>query len=87
MFAVSFVTFLIFQLAPALSHTSPVYYYVGKIPPEPVQLQLLEHRFGFDLPWWEQYWHYISGICSAQTSATAPTTSTARRPAWATRSG
>ena len=60
--AVSLVTFLIFQLGPALAHKSPVYYYVGKIPPKPFQLHLLEHRFGFDLPWWEQYWHYIKGI-------------------------
>ena len=29
---VSFITFVIFQLAPLLSHSSPVYYYVGKIP-------------------------------------------------------
>ena len=35
-FAVSVVTFLIFQLAPALSHKSPVYYYVGKVPPDAV---------------------------------------------------
>ena len=61
-FAVSLVTFLIFQIAPALAHRSPVYYYVGKIPPGQYQLHLLEHRFGFDLPWWEQYWHYIRGI-------------------------
>src|SRR5215469_2670849 len=49
---VSFITFVIFQLAPFLSHSSPVYYYVGKIPfrPGSLQLKLLEHRFGFDLP-------------------------------------
>jgi peptide/nickel transport system permease protein len=63
-FAVSLVTFLIFQIGPALAHRSPVYYYVGKIPfpPHSVQLKLLEHRFGFDLPWYEQYWHYVKAI-------------------------
>jgi peptide/nickel transport system permease protein len=66
-FAVSLVTFLIFQIAPALAHRSPVYYYVGKIPPGQFQLHLLEHRFGFDLPWWEQYWHYIKGILAGMT--------------------
>lgn len=61
---VSIITFLLFQLAPALSHTSPVYYYIGKIPfpPESVQFKALEHRFGFDLPLWEQYWNFISRI-------------------------
>jgi peptide/nickel transport system permease protein len=62
--AVSIVTFLIFQIAPAATGTSPVYYYVGKIPfpPHSVQLKLLEHRFGFDLPIWDQYWHYLRAI-------------------------
>jgi peptide/nickel transport system permease protein len=61
---VSVVTFLIFQLAPALSHTSPVYYYTGRVPFKPgsPQLAALIHRFGFDLPWYEQYWHFLSGI-------------------------
>jgi len=66
---VSFVTFVIFQLAPLLSHSSPVYYYVGKIPfpPGSLQLKLLEHRFGFDLPWYQQYWHWLHGILFGQT--------------------
>ena len=61
---VSVLTFLIFQVGPALSGTSPVYYYVGKIPFKAgsEQLKLLEHRFGFDLPIWQQYWNFISGI-------------------------
>lgn len=61
---VSVVTFLIFQVGPALSGTSPVYYYVGKIPFKAgsVQLKLLEHRFGFDLPVWQQYTNFIGGI-------------------------
>lgn len=65
--AVSIVTFLIFQIAPAATGTNPVYYYVGKIPPNPFQVHLLEHRLGFDLPVWRQYWHYLSGILFGQT--------------------
>ncbi|TAM68427.1 MAG: ABC transporter permease [Microbacteriaceae bacterium] len=66
---VSVVTFLIFQLAPALSHTSPVYYYIGKIPfpQDSIQFKELVHRFGFDLPLYQQYWHYLSGILFGQT--------------------
>ena len=66
---VSFITFVIFQLAPFLSHTSPVYYYVGKIAFKPgsLQLKLLEHRYGFDLPWYQQYWHWLHGILFGQT--------------------
>jgi peptide/nickel transport system permease protein len=66
---VSFITFVIFQLAPLLSHSSPVYYYVGKIPFKPgsLQLKLLEHRYGFDLPWYAQYWHWVHGILFGQT--------------------
>jgi len=66
---VSFITFVIFQLAPFLSHTSPVYYYTGKITARPgsLQLKLLEHRFGFDLPWYQQYWHWLHGIIFGQS--------------------
>ena len=65
---VSFITFVIFQLAPFLSHTSPVYYYVGKIAFKPgsLQLKLLEHKYGFDLPWYQQYWHWLHGIIFGQ---------------------
>lgn len=65
---VSVVTFLIFQLAPSLSHTSPVYYYIGKVPfPEDsIQFKALVHRFGFDLPLYAQYWHFLSGILFGQ---------------------
>jgi peptide/nickel transport system permease protein len=69
LFVVSVVTFLIFQLGPLLSHTSPVYYYIGKVPfpPGSLQLKALIHRFGFDLPLYQQYWHYLSGILFGQT--------------------
>jgi peptide/nickel transport system permease protein len=69
LFAVSVVTFLIFQLAPAISGNSPVYYYIGKIPfpPGSEQLKALEHRFGFDQPIVAQYWHWLRGILFGQT--------------------
>jgi peptide/nickel transport system permease protein len=61
---VSVLTFAIFQLGPLLSHTSPVYYYVGKVPfsPGSPQLQALIHRYGFDQPIPVQYWQFLSGI-------------------------
>jgi peptide/nickel transport system permease protein len=63
-FVISLVTFLIFQIGPALSHINPVYLYTGKVPFKPgsPQLQALIHRFGFDLPWYEQYFHYVAGF-------------------------
>jgi peptide/nickel transport system permease protein len=60
-FAVSVVTFLIFLLAPEKSGTPPALYYVGKIPTGSA-LAAINHRFGFDLPWYEQYWHYVKAI-------------------------
>ncbi len=72
--AVSIVTFLIFQLAPALAHRSPVYYYVGKVPPSAQGLRMLEHRFGFDLPWYEQYWHYLRSIFAGENVSDGSTT-------------
>jgi peptide/nickel transport system permease protein len=67
--AVSVITFAIFQLAPLLSHSSPVYYYVGKITFKAgsVQLKMLEHRFGFDLPVPQQYWNWLHGILFGRT--------------------
>jgi peptide/nickel transport system permease protein len=61
---VSVVTFAIFQLAPKLSHISPIYYYIGKQPPAPgtTQYKLLQHAFGFDRPLPQQYWHWLSSI-------------------------
>jgi len=66
---VSVITFLIFQIVPTLSHSSPVYYYIGKVPfPEhSIQMKALIHRFGFDLPLYAQYWHFLSGILFGQT--------------------
>jgi peptide/nickel transport system permease protein len=58
----SIVTFLIFQLGPKIAGVSPAEYYVGKIPPTAEGLKLFEHKFGFDLPWWKQYFNWIRGI-------------------------
>jgi len=46
-----------------------VYFYTGKVPfpPGSPQLKALTHRFGFDLPLYAQYWHYLSGILFGQT--------------------
>jgi peptide/nickel transport system permease protein len=66
-FVVSLITFLIFQIAPKIANVSPAYYYVGKIPPTPEGLKLVEHRFGFDLPWWKQYFNFIHGILFGRT--------------------
>ncbi len=76
LFIVSVVTFLIFQLGPLVSHTSPVYYYIGKVPfaPNSPQLKALIHRFGFDLPLYQQYWHYLSGILFGQNITDGVTT-------------
>jgi peptide/nickel transport system permease protein len=61
---VSVVTFLIFQLAPTLSHQSPVYYYIAKQPPPQgsVQFRELQHAFGFDRPLIQQYWRWLTQI-------------------------
>jgi peptide/nickel transport system permease protein len=76
LFVVSIVTFLIFQIGPLLSHTNPVYYYIGKVPfkPDSPQLKALIHRFGFDLPLYAQYWHYLSGILFGQNITDGVTT-------------
>ena len=63
-FVVSVVTFLLFQLPTLITGTSPVYYYIGKIPfPEgSLQFKALEHRFGFDQPLWVQYGTFIKNF-------------------------
>ncbi|MBW4042081.1 MAG: ABC transporter permease [Acidobacteria bacterium] len=69
LFFVSVVTFLIFQIAPLLSHTSPVYFYTGKVPfaAGSPALKALIHQYGFDLPVPVQYWQYVSGIFTGRT--------------------
>jgi peptide/nickel transport system permease protein len=65
--ASSFVTFLIFQLVPKLAHIEPALFYVGKIPPNEAGLKAINHRFGFDLPIWEQYFNFMGGIIRGRT--------------------
>lgn len=73
-FVVSIVTFLLFQLPTIVTGTSPVYYYIGKIPfpQDSVQFMALERRFGFDQPLWVQYGTFIANFFG--TSITDGTT-------------
>ena len=66
---VSVVTFVIFQLAPTLTHQSPVYYYIAKQPPPQgsAQFKELEHAFGFDRPLFQQYWNWLTNIFHPHT--------------------
>jgi peptide/nickel transport system permease protein len=68
-FVVSILTFAIFQLGPALTHNSPLYYYVGKQPPAKgsVQYKLMLHAYGFDKPLVEQYLTFLKHIFFGQT--------------------
>ena len=63
-FIVSVITFLLFQLPTIVTGTSPVYYYIGKIPfpQDSVQFRALEHRFGFDQPLVVQYLTFLTNI-------------------------
>lgn len=63
-FIVSVVTFLLFQLPTLVTGSSPVYYYVGKLPfaPNSPQFHALEHRFGFDQPLPVQYLAFLRNI-------------------------
>ncbi len=63
----SFITFFIFQVGPKIANVSPALFYVGKIPPNEEGLRLIEHRFGFDLPIWKQYFNWSGGILFGRT--------------------
>ncbi|HET6209862.1 MAG TPA: ABC transporter permease [Jatrophihabitans sp.] len=63
----SFVTFAIFFVGPRVAHVSPSLYFVGKIPPTAEGQKLIEHRLGFDLPIWDQYYQWIKGIFFGRT--------------------
>jgi peptide/nickel transport system permease protein len=63
----SFVTFFIFQVGPKIANVSPALFYVGKIPPNEEGLRLIEQRFGFDLPLWQQYFNWGGGILFGRT--------------------
>jgi peptide/nickel transport system permease protein len=61
---VSIVTFVVFQLVPVLTHSSPAYLYTGRTPSQS-QIKAVEHKFGLDKPIPEQYglymWHIVHG--------------------------
>jgi peptide/nickel transport system permease protein len=63
----SWVTFFIFFVGPKVAHVSPSLYFVGKIPPTIEGQRLIEHRLGFDLPLWDQYYQWIKGIFFGRT--------------------
>ena len=67
-FVVSILTFAIFQLGPALTHNSPLYYYVGKQPPAKgsVQYNLMLHAYGFDKPIPVQYLVWLKHLFTGQ---------------------
>jgi peptide/nickel transport system permease protein len=66
---VSVVTFAIFQVAPALTHSKPIYYYIARNPPAQgsLQFKLLNHAYGFDRPIVGQYWHWLTNIFHSHT--------------------
>ncbi|HEX9031392.1 MAG TPA: ABC transporter permease [Streptosporangiaceae bacterium] len=61
---VSMITFSIFFLVPRLAGQttySLALQYTGRTPIRSTVLQV-EHQLGLNLPLWEQYWHFASGI-------------------------
>jgi peptide/nickel transport system permease protein len=65
--ASSFVTFFIFWVGPKIAKSSPALMYVGKIPPGSEGIKAIEHRYGFDLPFFQQYLHWLWGVVHGQT--------------------
>lgn len=61
LFAVSVVTFSIFQLLPRVTKVDMAFYYTGRNT-SPAQAEAVSRKFGFDQPVLEQYWTWISGI-------------------------
>ncbi|MFJ6212802.1 ABC transporter permease [Streptomyces sp. NPDC092296] len=51
-------TFLIFLMVYALPG-DPLKAMWGDRPADPAQLAQMRHEYGFDLPWWQQYLHYL----------------------------
>jgi peptide/nickel transport system permease protein len=56
--AVSFVTFLVFYIFPA---TDPAALRAGR-QPSPQLIAEIRHRFGFDKPWYVQYFRYMKAL-------------------------
>ncbi len=56
-FSITFVTFLVGYLAPG----DPILNMMGNRS-DPAIYDRLRHLYGLDLPWFTQYWNYISGL-------------------------
>ncbi|AXI79269.1 ABC transporter permease [Peterkaempfera bronchialis] len=54
-------TFLIYLMVYALPG-DPLRAMWGDRPADPAQLAEMRHHYGLDLPWWQQYWHYLSTL-------------------------
>jgi len=61
LFIISLVTFALFSIVPVVTGASPAYLYTGKIA-SPAQVAAVEHSFGLDKPYWQQYTEYMKGI-------------------------
>jgi ABC-type dipeptide/oligopeptide/nickel transport system permease component len=54
LFAVSFITFIIGYLAPG----DPIFFLLGQHYTPALHAQI-SHAYGLDLPWWQQYYHFV----------------------------
>ena len=57
LFSITLLTFIIGYLAPG----DPILVMMGSRR-DPVLYERLLHQYGLDLPWWQQYLHYIGGL-------------------------
>src|SRR5436190_17887876 len=55
---VSFITFIIFYLFPS---ADPAALRAGR-QPNPELVEQIRHQFGFDNPWYQQYWDYMKRL-------------------------
>lgn len=56
-FSITFITFLVGYLAPG----DPILAMMGSRS-DPATYERLRHLYGLDLPWYQQYWNYLSGL-------------------------
>ncbi|MCC6803194.1 MAG: ABC transporter permease [Anaerolineae bacterium] len=56
-FSITFITFLVGYLAPG----DPILAMMGSRN-DPATYERLRHLYGLDLPWYQQYWNYLSGL-------------------------
>jgi peptide/nickel transport system permease protein len=79
---VSAVTFAIFVLVPRIAGqttTQLATQYVGK-DANPASIAAVKKNLGFDLPLYEQYWHFIKGIFAGAHYKFGPDAATCHRP-------